>query len=133
IFKTMSIHDSAIYLCLKYVALLLQMNPAMEGSEGSEYRIFVVSLLLACKFLDDITFVNTTWSDVSGMRLSSLNMMEAEFMEGINYRLFVRSQDFNQWKTLMDECRDRLFYYGLQTPAFEQEKTILSILYTIGL
>ncbi|KAI7865823.1 uncharacterized protein EV154DRAFT_488663 [Mucor mucedo] len=133
VFKAMAISESAVYLSLKYVALLLRLNPAMEGSEGSEYRVFVVALILACKFLDDVTFVNTTWSEVSGMTLTSLNQMEAEFLQGINYRLFIKSQDYNQWKTLADECRDRLSCYGLPTTTSEQEKTVLSVLYTIGL
>ncbi|KAI7862834.1 uncharacterized protein EV154DRAFT_608434 [Mucor mucedo] len=133
VFKATAIHESAVYLCLKYVALLLQLNPTMEGSEGSEYRLFVVALILACKFLDDNTFANSTWSEVSGMKLRDLNLMEAEFMEAIHYRLFIRSQDFNQWKTLADVCRDRLSCYYLHTRPLEQEQFVLSILYTIGL
>lgn len=41
-----SLKESVVYLCLKYVAMLLQLNPNMEGSEGSEYRLFVVALML---------------------------------------------------------------------------------------
>ncbi|KAI7865825.1 uncharacterized protein EV154DRAFT_397450, partial [Mucor mucedo] len=133
IFKDMEIDESTVYLSLKYVALLIQLNPTMEGSEGSEYRIFVVALILACKFLDDITFANTTWSEVTGMNLRDLNLMEAEFLEGISYRLLIRTEEFNQWKTLTDECHDRLSVYYVQASQFEQEKTLLSIFYTIGL
>lgn len=67
------------------------------------------------------------------MTLTSLNQMEAEFLQGIHYRLFIKSQDYNQWKTLADECRDRLSCYGLPTTTLEQEKTVLSVFYTIGL
>lgn len=42
----MAISESAVYLSLKYVALLLRLNPAMEGSEGSKYRVFVVALIM---------------------------------------------------------------------------------------
>lgn len=33
-------------LSLKYIAMLLQKNPNIQGAEGSEYRLFTVALML---------------------------------------------------------------------------------------
>lgn len=33
-------------LSLKYIAMLLQRNPNIQGAEGSEYRLFTVALML---------------------------------------------------------------------------------------
>lgn len=83
--------------------------------------------------MDDNTFANTTWSEISGMKLRDLNLMEAEFMEALNYDLFVRSQEFNQWKALINVCRDRLSCYYVHTRPAEQEQLVINILYAIGL
>jgi hypothetical protein len=38
--------ESVILLALKYIAMLLQYNPSIQGAEGSEYRLFTVALML---------------------------------------------------------------------------------------
>lgn len=43
------LQESAVYLSLKYIAILLQSNPTIEGAEGSEYRLFIVALMLGKK------------------------------------------------------------------------------------
>lgn len=40
------LQESAVYLSLKYIAILLQSNPTIEGAEGSEYRLFIVAMML---------------------------------------------------------------------------------------
>ncbi|KAG2220952.1 hypothetical protein INT45_006485 [Circinella minor] len=97
--------QNAVYLALKYICALLRTNPSIEGADGSEYRLFTVALMLANKFLDDSTFTNKTWSDVSGMKLHDLNTMEAEFLEAIGYGLFIREYEFDQWRHSVDGCR----------------------------
>lgn len=37
-------------LSLKYIAMLLQRNPNIQGAEGSEYRLFTVALMLGKGF-----------------------------------------------------------------------------------
>ncbi|KAI8363852.1 cyclin-domain-containing protein [Choanephora cucurbitarum] len=124
--------ESAVYLSLKYIAILLQSNPSIEGAEGSEYRLFIVALMLANKFLDDNTFTNKTWSDVSGMKVHDLNIMEAEFLEALDYNLFVRQHQFDIWRNLLDECRQKaqLSYYD--SPQ-QRQQLILTTLHTLGL
>ncbi|KAI8970321.1 cyclin-domain-containing protein [Mycotypha africana] len=128
--------ESAVYLSLKYIAILLKSNPSIEGAEGSEYRLFIVALMLANKFLDDNTFTNKTWSDVSGMKVHDLNVMEAEFLEALDFNLFVRDYDYRIWKHLLEECRHRaqLYqYYQQHSSSQRQQQLILDILQILGL
>ncbi|KAI8344193.1 hypothetical protein BC941DRAFT_408023 [Chlamydoabsidia padenii] len=90
--------ESVVILGLKYIAKLLDTNPYMQGADGSEYRLFIVSLLLANKFNDDNTFTNKSWSDISGMKLHELNVMELELLTAVDYRLFIRKEEFDHWK-----------------------------------
>ncbi|RCH90719.1 hypothetical protein CU098_006993 [Rhizopus stolonifer] len=124
--------DSAVFLCLKYIANLLQANPRVEGAEGSEYRLFIVALMLANKFLDDHTYTNQSWSEVSGMKVEDLNIMEAEFLVAIDYKLFVRAQEFAIWKILLDTCRQK-YQINPMDSAENRQKAVYNTLNTLGL
>lgn len=89
-------------------------------------------IFIANKFLDDNTFTNKTWSDVSGMKVHDLNIMEAEFLEALDYNLFVREYDYTVWKHLLEECRERAqmsYYDGPQ----QRQQLVLMTLQTLGL
>ncbi|KAI9300229.1 hypothetical protein BJ944DRAFT_188548 [Cunninghamella echinulata] len=124
--------ESAVYLGLKYICHLLESNPSIEGAEGSEYRLFIVALMLANKFLDDNTFTNKTWSEVSGMKVQDLNIMESEFLEALEYTLFVREDDYKKWKSILDYCRGKM-----ATPCWshvhQRQNFIISTLQCLGL
>ncbi|KAI8891210.1 hypothetical protein K501DRAFT_327845 [Backusella circina FSU 941] len=100
--------ESVVLLSLKYIAILLQNSPNIQGAEGSEYRLFTVALMLANKFLDDNTFTNKTWSEVSGMRVRDLNIMELEFLDVLRFRLSVGKQEYERWRTALFRFREQL-------------------------
>ncbi|KAI9318541.1 cyclin-domain-containing protein [Dichotomocladium elegans] len=125
--------DNAVYIALKYICLLLRAHPAIDGGEGSEYRLFTVALMLANKFLDDSTFTNKTWSEVSGIKLDDLNTMEAEFLAAVDYRLFVRDFDFHQWKHAVDGCRVYVDRTSMDGYHFHLDELIQLVLSRLGL
>lgn len=45
--------------------------------------------MLANKILDDHTYTNKTWSEVSGLPLNVLNGAEEEFLQGLEFDLHV--------------------------------------------
>ncbi|KAI9314864.1 hypothetical protein BX666DRAFT_1964249 [Dichotomocladium elegans] len=99
--------ESVVMLSLKYIAMALQLNPNIQGADGSEYRVFTVALMLANKYLDDNTFTNKTWSEVTGMALTDLNSMESEFLDVLEYNLFVDKDEFKRWKTALVRFKNR--------------------------
>lgn len=71
-----------------------------KAGEGVVWRMLTISLLLGSKFLDDNTFQNRSWSEVSGIQVSELNTLEHEWLEAMDYCLYVNldlSQDYNAW------------------------------------
>ncbi|CAG8466891.1 42429_t:CDS:2 [Gigaspora margarita] len=74
---------SVIHLSLLYIHRMKINNPAIKGQNGSEYRTFTVALMLANKFLDDNTYTNKTWSEVTNIPVSEINTMEMEFLDGM--------------------------------------------------
>lgn len=51
--------------------------------------------MLANKILDDHTYTNKTWSDVSGLPLTALNEGEMEFLQGLDFSLYVSQTTFS--------------------------------------
>lgn len=89
--------SSVILLALKYIQKLLKNNPSIHGQQGSEFRLFTVSLMLANKFLDDNTFTNKTWSEVTGINVKEINVMEMEFLNQVQFSLFVSEAEYLDW------------------------------------
>ncbi|KAL9933466.1 hypothetical protein V8E36_007642 [Tilletia maclaganii] len=47
----------------------MSRHPGLHGQEGSACRLSVTSLMLANKWWDDHTYLNKTWSELSGIEL----------------------------------------------------------------
>ncbi|KAI0126131.1 hypothetical protein BJ170DRAFT_583837 [Xylariales sp. AK1849] len=95
--------STTILLGLNYLAKRVNTLNAQGNfkiTEGQVWRMLTVSLLLASKFLDDNTFQNRSWSEVSGIAVRELNTMESEWLCHIDWTLYVnldKSGDYNAW------------------------------------
>ncbi|KAG8742118.1 hypothetical protein FRC10_001988 [Ceratobasidium sp. 414] len=107
---TTQVSQSVITLALHYIYTLKRANPSIRGRRGSEYRLAVTALMLANKFLDDNTYTNKTWSDVSRISLSEINQMEKEFLNGLGHNLYVDLATYDSWVRMLDgliDAKDR--------------------------
>ncbi|KAG5744401.1 hypothetical protein H9Q72_009862 [Fusarium xylarioides] len=95
--------STTILLGMNYLAKrinTLKGQGPYKSSEGQVWRYLTVSLLLGSKFLDDNTFQNRSWSEVSGIAVSELNSLEFEWVESMGWRLYVNldmSKDYQAW------------------------------------
>ncbi|KAG0229716.1 hypothetical protein BGW42_001385 [Actinomortierella wolfii] len=94
---------SVILLSLKYIDKLMFhlkiSNKIVNTGEGAEYRFFTGALILANKFLDDNTFTNKTWAEITGMKMVDVNHLEMQFLNGIDFRLFTSPEEYQDWLT----------------------------------
>ncbi|CAO3572440.1 unnamed protein product [Mortierella alpina] len=92
---------SVILLSLKYIQQLMinlkGSNKIVNTGDGAEYRFFTGALILANKFLDDNTFTNKTWADITGMKIKDVNHLEMQFLNGIDFRLFTSPAHYSEW------------------------------------
>jgi hypothetical protein len=95
--------SSTILLGLNYLAKRMSMlnTPTpYKTTDGQVWRMLTIALLLGSKFLDDNTFQNRSWSEVSGIPVSELNTMESDWLRAIDFRLHVdpvTDSDFHLW------------------------------------
>jgi hypothetical protein len=101
ILSTTLVAQNVVLLALLFIYRLKKLNPAVRGKPGSEYRLLTVALMLGNKFLDDNTYTNKTWAEVSGIVVGEVHIMEVEFLSNMKYCLFTSAEDWAQWQTLL--------------------------------
>ncbi|ORX56960.1 hypothetical protein DM01DRAFT_1271828, partial [Hesseltinella vesiculosa] len=99
IIKATQISCTCIVLSLYYIHRLRSAYPHITASMGSEIRLFTTALVLSNKYLEDNTFTNKTWSQVSSIPINELNIMEMEFLCALEYNLHLPHDQFQQWQT----------------------------------
>lgn len=92
---TTQLSTSVITLALIYVYRLKVRHPHLRGREGSEYRVAISALMLANKILDDNTYLNKTWAEISGMPLIEISKMEVEFWLGLKMEMHIGKHEYD--------------------------------------
>ena len=97
--------SSTIVLGLFYLASRMRIvsdNGEDTRSSGTVYRMLTTCLLLGSKFLDDNTFQNRSWADVSSIPVCELNKMELEWLMGFDWTLhgpmYNETEGFYMWR-----------------------------------
>lgn len=96
--------SSTILLGLYYLATRMRMLSAAKvyaAGSGQVYRMLTVALLLGSKFLDDNTFQNKSWAEVSNIPVGELNTLELEWLFAFDWKIHDRIHDpqdgFGTW------------------------------------
>lgn len=97
VLSTTQVTQNVILLALLFIYRLKIKNPSVNGRPGSEYRLLTVALMLGNKFLDDNTYTNKTWADVSGISVTEIHVMEVEFLSNMRYSLLASKEHWEDW------------------------------------
>ncbi|KAJ5082553.1 hypothetical protein N7532_011596 [Penicillium argentinense] len=120
ILSTTQVSQNVILLALLFIYRLKKFNASVKGKKGSEFRLMTVALMLGNKFLDDNTYTNKTWAEVSGIAVQEIHIMEVEFLSNIRYDLFASEAEWARWHTklsLFGEFFNRASQLPLETDA----------------
>lgn len=101
ILTTTQVAQNVILLALLFIYRLKLTNPTVKGKPGSEYRLLTVALMLGNKFLDDNTYTNKTWAEVSGISVQEVHIMEVEFLSNMRYSLYTSKEKWGEWHTTL--------------------------------
>lgn len=94
---------TTILLGMNYLAKRtnsLNATGAAKPQDPDVWRMLTIGLLLGSKFLDDNTFQNRSWSEVSGIAVKDLNTMEHQWLASMDWNIYVNldeSHDYNAW------------------------------------
>ncbi|KAF8243331.1 hypothetical protein K440DRAFT_647560 [Wilcoxina mikolae CBS 423.85] len=99
--------SSTILLGLVYLRERTTLPPSAGSGlrPDNVYRVLTISLLLASKFLDDNTFQNKSWSEVTNIPVQELNALEKEWLRDIKWNLHIDpegTKGFSQYKNMWE-------------------------------
>ncbi|KAK9765711.1 hypothetical protein K7432_005733 [Basidiobolus ranarum] len=92
-----------VLLALKYLQKFGKLTINNNISEFSEAKQFVVALILAHKMLEDCTYTNETWSQITGISREELNALERSFLTTLQYDVHVSQEEFSQWLLYIEQ------------------------------
>lgn len=96
--------SATILLSLHYLSDRLKIFPdSVPTGENQIYRLLSVALILGSKFLDDNTFINRSWSDVTAIKVAELNTLELKWLRLIEYNLHVDAACVKTWSELWNK------------------------------
>lgn len=97
VLSTTQVTQNVIFLALLFIYRLKMSTPQIKGRAGSEYRLLTVALMLGNKFLDDNTYTNKTWAEVSCFAVQEIHVMEVEFLSNMRYNLLASKEEWEHW------------------------------------
>ncbi|KAM0561438.1 hypothetical protein ACHAPJ_003319 [Fusarium lateritium] len=116
VLSTTQVTQNVILLALLFIYRLKMSTPQIKGRAGSEYRLLTVALMLGNKFLDDNTYTNKTWAEVSCFNVQEIHVMEVEFLSNMRYNLVATKE---QWEDWLDKlaCFHEYYERAVRLPA----------------
>lgn len=91
--------SATLVLSLQYLSIGMTVLP--NARQQGIHKLLTTALVLGSKFLDDNTFINRSWSEVSGIAVVELNTLEREWLRGIGFNLHrepSEEQGFTTWE-----------------------------------
>ena len=74
-------------------------------------------MLTSSSVLDDNTYTNKTWAEVSGIMVQEIHIMEVEFLSNMRYSLFTSEMDWKEWHAKLG--RFSTYVYMATRPALD--------------
>ncbi|KAJ4149907.1 hypothetical protein LMH87_010681 [Akanthomyces muscarius] len=116
VLQTTQVTQNVILLALLFIYRLKMSTPQIKGRAGSEYRLLTVALMLGNKFLDDNTYTNKTWAEVSCFAVQEIHVMEVEFLSNMRYNLLASKAEWEIWLTKL-ACFHEYYDRAMRQPA----------------
>ena len=63
----------------------------------SGYRVVCISILIACKYLNDDIYTNKHYAQIAGIALTEFNMLELRFLVRIDFSCYTSPQTMHRY------------------------------------
>lgn len=93
--------QSCLVLAAAYIDRLLNMKPDFVLDKFNVHRLMLATVTVAAKMHDDTYYPNSWYAQIGGITNQELNLLEAELLRMINWRVHVTAEDFEQYQTQM--------------------------------
>jgi hypothetical protein len=97
-----NINNNVLYIALYYMNRL-SMLCVRQKEPMSEYRVFVVAMILADIQTSDNPYSLSSWEILSGFQTKELISMRREFLQFLKYDLNIQPETFRLWLLALQE------------------------------
>ena len=101
IFKYTFIEKSTLIISLIYLDRICKQKIFLTNY--NIHKLLIISILSAIKYNEDSIFENKFYAKVFGINLNELNELEYEFINLIDFQLFINELEFNQYLLFFDD------------------------------
>ncbi|KAG2207901.1 hypothetical protein INT47_010885 [Mucor saturninus] len=84
-----------------HIERMQQQQSKWDAYVSCGRRMFLASLVVASKFVQDKTYRNSAWAKIAGLPVSEINAAERIFLNIIDYRLYISQPTFEKWHHLL--------------------------------
>jgi hypothetical protein len=100
----MKFEESSLILSIVYLDRFCT-EKGVKITARNFHRLFLISLVTAIKYSEDLNYSNLIYSKIGGVKLTQFNEMECEFLNGLNWKLFVGEEEFTSFQyNLYNKC-----------------------------
>ena len=68
------------------------------------HRILFGAILISIKYNEDNYYDNKYYSEIAGVKIKELKLIEYTFLELNNFNVFVNNKEYEQYKQYLEEC-----------------------------
>ncbi|KAJ1024803.1 hypothetical protein NDA16_002843 [Ustilago loliicola] len=98
-----------------------------QPTSAAPFKLFTLGMMIANKHLDDNTFLNKTWNEVTGIPLAELNQTEAWFLKKCNYEITVPDETWIGFLNRLQSWEEKRSSRGMHRD-HESSKRLLLVL-----
>ncbi|CAD8212765.1 unnamed protein product [Paramecium octaurelia] len=88
--------EECLIIAFIYLGRIQELNQELQLNRQSAHRLLLIAIVLAIKYQDDDIFKNEYYAKVGGITMWELNDMEEQFLELLDYKLFVQQDLYYQ-------------------------------------
>jgi hypothetical protein len=100
IIENTQIEESTLISSLIYIErLILKTNTKITDLDI--HRLLLTSIILSIKYNEDKIYPQHYYANIGGIKTEELNILECEFLNGIEFALFINDTEFNSFKELL--------------------------------
>ncbi|CAG8752834.1 7979_t:CDS:1 [Cetraspora pellucida] len=85
----------------KIATLEVEITDNKSDPAACGRRMFLASLIIASKYLQERNYANSAWSKICGLSVTDINEIERRFLILIDYNLFIKDNIFNNWTNVL--------------------------------
>ncbi|KAI9359481.1 cyclin-domain-containing protein [Pilaira anomala] len=98
---TYSTLQTALFYLFRCKATMMNHLQQNNAYISCGRRMFLASLIVASKFVQDKTYRNSAWAKIAGLPVQEINTAERYFLDILDYRLYIEQSIFDRWHKLL--------------------------------